>query len=78
MSNLKRAKATSIAWNKASKKKENKDLSVLKRKLLNWHKLETSGNLTEELKEEYKSLDLKRRKILQNREHELRIRSRSL
>jgi hypothetical protein len=40
---------------------------------MNWYEKESLGNLTEELKEEYKSLNLQRRKILQNGEHEWRI-----
>ena len=68
MSNLKREKETSISWNKKRKQAENKALYEIEDKMKSWQEHEISGPLSVEMKEEYKSLDLLKRKILQNKE----------
>jgi hypothetical protein len=78
MSNLKREKETSISWNKKRKQAENKALYEIEDKMKSWQEHEISGPLSVEMKEEYKSLDLLKRKILQNKEQEWRMRSRAL
>jgi hypothetical protein len=45
--NLKRAKEASIAWNKKRKQDENKALTEIEGKMMEWHQNETLGMLSE-------------------------------
>lgn len=76
--NLKRAKEASIAWNKKRKQDENKSLTEIEGKMMEWHQNETLGTLSEDQKEELKSLNLLKRKILQNREQKWRMKNSAL
>jgi hypothetical protein len=75
MTNLKRAKEISIYWNKERKKNEDISLLEIETKMEVWHEKEVSEPPTHAMKDEYKLLDLSRRKILLNKEKEWRLRS---